>query len=74
MSPLRLKLALLCPALTETTWLTLPSEMVSELAIALVKDIIPLTLYWLVVDRHSEGEIARVSTGAGATEQETGAV
>ncbi|GAB3492176.1 hypothetical protein GCM10027341_06010 [Spirosoma knui] len=43
--PVKLNTTLLCPTLTEITWFTLPSEMVSELAIALVKDTVPLTLY-----------------------------
>ncbi|GAB3492153.1 hypothetical protein GCM10027341_05960 [Spirosoma knui] len=71
-SPLRLKLALLCPALTETTALTFPSDIVSVLATALVNESVPLTLYWLVADKHSVGVMAKAS--AGATEQETGAV
>ncbi|GAB3492212.1 hypothetical protein GCM10027341_06100 [Spirosoma knui] len=45
MSPAKLKLALLCPALTETTALTLPSEIVSVLATALVIESVPLTVY-----------------------------
>ncbi|GAB3492168.1 hypothetical protein GCM10027341_05990 [Spirosoma knui] len=54
--------------------LTLPSLIVSVLAVALVKDTVPLTLYWLVADKHSVGVMLRVSTGAGATKQEAGAV
>ncbi|GAB3492196.1 hypothetical protein GCM10027341_06060 [Spirosoma knui] len=54
--------------------LTPPSVMVKELATALVNERLPLTLYWLVADKHSEGVIARASTGAGATEQEAGAL
>ncbi|GAB3492142.1 hypothetical protein GCM10027341_05940 [Spirosoma knui] len=53
---------------------TLPSEMVSVLATALVREIVPLTLYWLVADKHSVGVMLKASTGAGATEQEAGAV
>ncbi|GAB3492200.1 hypothetical protein GCM10027341_06070 [Spirosoma knui] len=74
-SPVKLKTALLCPVLTETTALTLPSEIVSVLATALVNESVPLTLYWLVVDKHSVGVTAKASAGtAGATMQEAGAV
>ncbi|GAB3492188.1 hypothetical protein GCM10027341_06040 [Spirosoma knui] len=54
---------------------TPPSVMVSVLATALVREIVPLTLYWLVADRHSKGVMARAKAGtAGVTEQEAGAV
>ncbi|GAB3492148.1 hypothetical protein GCM10027341_05950 [Spirosoma knui] len=73
--PVTLKITLLWLALTETTWLTLPSEIVSELATALVNESVPLTLYWLVADKHSVGVIAKAKAGtAGVTEQEAGAV
>ncbi|GAB3492137.1 hypothetical protein GCM10027341_06050 [Spirosoma knui] len=55
--------------------LTLPSLIVSVLAVALVKDTVPLTLYWLVADKHSVGVMLKASAGiAGVIEQEAGAV
>ncbi|GAB3492208.1 hypothetical protein GCM10027341_06090 [Spirosoma knui] len=48
--------------------------MVKELARALLIESVPLTVYWLVADRHSVGVTASASVGAGATEQEAGAV
>ncbi|GAB3492132.1 hypothetical protein GCM10027341_05920 [Spirosoma knui] len=46
----------------------------SELATALSIESVPLTLYWLVAEKHSVGVMAKANTGAGATEQEAGAV
>ncbi|GAB3492180.1 hypothetical protein GCM10027341_06020 [Spirosoma knui] len=72
--PVKLKTALICPALTDRIVLVLPSVMVSVLAKASVNEIVPLTLYWLVVDKHSVGVIAKAKAGtAGVTEQEAGA-
>jgi hypothetical protein len=73
-SPVKEKAALLCPALTETIVVILPSLIVRVLAVALLKDSVPDRLYWLVAERHSPGvTLARAST-AGATVQEAGAV
>jgi hypothetical protein len=44
-SPVREKLALLWPALTETVLVTLPSVMVKVLAVALLRDSVPERLY-----------------------------
>ncbi|GAB3492172.1 hypothetical protein GCM10027341_06000 [Spirosoma knui] len=75
LNPVRLKAALVWPALTDRLVLMLPSVMVSVLATALVRERLPLTLYWLVVDKHSAGVIAKAKAGtAGATVQEAGAV
>jgi hypothetical protein len=72
--PVREKLALAWPALTKTVLVTLPSLMVRVVAVALLKDSVPDTLYWLVAERHSLGvTLARLSRGAGATVQEAGA-
>jgi hypothetical protein len=72
--PVKEKAALLCPALTETIVVALPSVMVKVLAVALLKDSVPERLYWLVADKHSPAlTLARASTGAGATVQEAGA-
>jgi hypothetical protein len=44
-SPVKEKLALLWPALTETVAVALPSVMVKVLAVALLKESVPERLY-----------------------------
>jgi hypothetical protein len=70
--PVKEKLALLWPALTETVAVALPSVMVKVLAVALLKDSVPDRLYWLVADRHSLG-VTLVRAKAGMAVQEVGA-